>query len=139
MRIDCPSCSSAYDVPDSLITAGRIVRCASCGDEWTPIPAGATPAPEPAQYEPDASPTIETREAPVVAEVPQQSAMARLAAHPAMPQPSTRLRLAWAGSVALLVLAIAAAFTWRHDIVTAWPPSARAYAMFGLAPVTEKP
>jgi hypothetical protein len=65
-----------------------------------------------------------------------RSAMARLAAHPAIPRSSTALRLAWAGSIVLLLLLCAVAFAWRSQIVAAWPPSARAYAAFGLHPQT---
>ena len=65
------------------------------------------------------------------------SAMERLAVHAAWPRPSTRLRLAWAGSVVLLVLAAGAAYAWRDQIVAEWPPSAHAYALFGLEPQTE--
>jgi hypothetical protein len=60
--------------------------------------------------------------------------MERLAAHPAWPQPSNRLRLAWTASVVVLILSVGAAFAWRSRIVEAWPPSARAYALFGLQP-----
>ena len=60
--------------------------------------------------------------------------MARLAAHPSWPKSSIRLRLAWAASVAFLVLVIGAAFMWHSEIVETWPPSARAYALFGLPP-----
>ena len=67
------------------------------------------------------------------------SAMERLAAQAAWPQPSTRLRLAWAASLVLLVLAAGAAYAWRGQIVAEWPPSARAYALFGLQPQTETP
>jgi hypothetical protein len=62
--------------------------------------------------------------------------MARLALHPAMRRSSTALRLAWAGSIVLLILLGAVAFAWRTQIVAAWPPSARAYAAFGLHPPT---
>ena len=133
MRIACPSCAAAYVVPDSLLTAGRVVRCVRCGGEWVPVAA----APEP---EPEEPPPVERQPAPTEAVSPplqpvvtaRPSAMARLAAHPAWPEPSIRLRLAWAGSLALLILAIGAAFTWHEQIAAAWPPSARAYAVFGL-------
>jgi hypothetical protein len=67
--------------------------------------------------------------------------MDRLVANAAWPKAPVRLRLAWAGSVALLLLAAGAAYAWRGDIVTAWPPSTRAYAAFGLhpAPTAEMP
>jgi predicted Zn finger-like uncharacterized protein len=149
MRIVCPICSVAYDVPDSLLTAGRIVRCTQCSGEWAPVTAAAAPEPTPPAREPPPEPA----RAPVVPPMPEPpappvgappaeatpvgatlrpSAMDRLAAHPAWPRPSNQLRLAWAASVALLVLLGGAAYAWRGDIVAAWPPSARAYAAFGL-------
>jgi hypothetical protein len=67
------------------------------------------------------------------------SAMERLAAHAPPPQSSGRLRLAWAGSLLLLVLLVGGAFAWRGQIVAAWPPSARAYAAFGLHPQPDSP
>jgi hypothetical protein len=36
-------------------------------------------------------------------------------------------------------LLAAAGFAWRGQIVAAWPPSARAYAAFGLHPQTGSP
>jgi len=68
----------------------------------------------------------------------QLSAMDRLTAHAAWPRASVRLRLAWVGSVAVLVLLVVMAYQWRSAIVAAWPPSARAYADFGLHPDTER-
>ena len=144
MRIVCPTCSAAYDVPDSLVTAGRSVRGARCGGDWTPVeiaapepdaplPPTAVPAPEP---EPE--PVAEPPAAPVVAPA-RPSAMDRLAAHADLPQPSVRLRLAWGASVVLLVLLAGGAYVWRGDVVAAWPPRARAYAAFGLHPQPESP
>jgi predicted Zn finger-like uncharacterized protein len=135
MRITCPSCSTAYDVPDSLMTAGRAVRCARCGGEWAPVAvAVAAPEPEPEAAEP---PPVAATPPPVA--TPRPSAMERLAAHAAWPQPSNQLRLAWVGSLVVLLLAIGAAYVWRGQIVAEWPPSARAYAVFGLQPQTEPP
>lgn len=35
MRISCPSCSAAYEIPDHVLgKAGRTLRCARCGTEW---------------------------------------------------------------------------------------------------------
>ena len=142
MRIVCPSCSAAYDVPDSLVTAGRVVRCARCAHEWAPVEAIAPP-PEPppppaAVDQPPAPPSLAT-DAPTmqVVATARQSAMDRLAADPAWPQKSMHLRLAWAATIAVLAVGAAAAYTLRSDIVAAWPPSARAYAAFGLHPQTE--
>ena len=58
--------------------------------------------------------------------------MDRLAANPVVQRPNNALRLAWAASIAFLVLLVAGAYTWRNDIVRVWPPSARMYAAFGL-------
>ena len=35
------------------------------------------------------------------------------------------LLAAWIGSVLLVVLALSALWTFRHEIATAWPPAAR--------------
>ena len=138
MRTACPSCSAAYDVPDSLVPPGRVVRCARCGSEWTPAgpappppDAEAAPPPEP---EPEPEPIVRRRAAQVAEPAPRQSAMDVLTAHPALPQPSPRLRLAWAASVLLLVMGAAVAIAWRAQIVESWPPSARMYAAFGMHP-----
>lgn len=51
MRIVCPSCQAAYEVPESLVATGKAVRCARCGTEWVTRPAEPPPAsgpPEPA-------------------------------------------------------------------------------------------
>ena len=35
MRLTCPACGAAYDVPDDAIpTAGREVECSDCGAVW---------------------------------------------------------------------------------------------------------
>lgn len=45
MRIVCPSCSTAYTVPDQKIgTTGRKVRCARCGTRWQAMPMDADEA-----------------------------------------------------------------------------------------------
>ena len=51
MRIACLRCNAAYDVPPERVPAGRAVRCARCGESWTPVPMPAAvvedPEPEP--------------------------------------------------------------------------------------------
>jgi hypothetical protein len=64
--------------------------------------------------------------------VARQSAMDRLAANPARTPSRLPLRLAWAASVVVLVVAVWAAFAWRADIAAAWPPSGRVYGLFGF-------
>jgi len=129
MRIVCPSCTAAYEVPDSLVTAGRAVRCARCGEEWVPL----TVAPGPVT-EPEAPPTMR-RSWDDEPEQSRLSAMERLAQSPAVvPRPSVAVRAAWAVSVAVLVLLVWSAYAWRSDVMRIWPPSIRAYDALGVAP-----
>jgi predicted Zn finger-like uncharacterized protein len=140
MRIACPTCSAEYDVPDSLVTAGRLVRCARCGSEWMPVQAQAV-EPEPAlapeaELPPppvaDAPPAAEAEAIPAeVAPAQPQSAMDRLSMPSVRPSSGLRLRLAWIASLAVLVVLGWAAYGWRAEIVGAWPPSAR---IFGVQP-----
>ncbi len=44
MRTTCPTCETAYTIPDERIGAkGRKVRCTKCGDEWRVMAASETP------------------------------------------------------------------------------------------------
>lgn len=38
MRIVCPGCEAAYEVPEAMLSPGRTVRCARCGRGWIPLP-----------------------------------------------------------------------------------------------------
>ena len=147
MRIVCPTCSAAYDVPDSRITAGRVVRCARCSGEWMPVenapalaaaepPARDAESPSPEERSVTVTPLVGLADTPGAQFAPQPrvSAMDRLASHPAGPQSRLRLRLAWAASLVLLSLGAWSAYGWRSQIVEVWPPSARMYAVFGMHP-----
>jgi predicted Zn finger-like uncharacterized protein len=131
MRIACSSCSATYDVPDSLVTPGRIVRCARCGNEWNPV--AALPKEETPDDQPDTTPE---QPSPVEEAAPEirQSAMDRLSAHPATTASTLGLRIAWAVSLVVLLALVGSAYAWRTQLVSAWPPSARAYALFGMQP-----
>jgi hypothetical protein len=101
----------------------------------------AAPALEP-EPEPEPAPLLppEPAESVISRAVPAPlTAMDRLAAHPASTHTSLQLRAAWVASLVLLVLAAGAAYGWRSQIVAVWPPSARAYALFGLQPETQIP
>ncbi|MBY0332042.1 MAG: zinc-ribbon domain-containing protein, partial [Acetobacteraceae bacterium] len=39
MRVTCPACTAAYEVPDARIGAGRKLRCGRCGHDWWAHPA----------------------------------------------------------------------------------------------------
>lgn len=44
MRIVCPGCEAAYEVPEAMLSPGRAVRCARCGRDWVPLPEEERPA-----------------------------------------------------------------------------------------------
>jgi predicted Zn finger-like uncharacterized protein len=137
MRIACPACGAAYEVPDRLIGAGRLLRCAKCGHEWlvrpaqTQEPAGtappvAAPPPGPARDLPPPHPA--SRRPPQVIEPPLPQF------GDAVPQPprKTGLWLGWILSILVLLLLAASVLMFRAEIIAAWPPAARFYAALGL-------
>ena len=63
---------------------------------------------------------------------PKVSAMDRLAAHPVPLRSRQYLRLAWAASLVIIVLALWGAYAWRGQIMEIWPPSARLYVALGI-------
>ena len=151
MRIVCPSCQAAYEVPDAILAAGpKLVRCARCGTEWTPPPLAAPIATEqvvtepaaPAAAEPQAGlppPRAEPRlssfrqRPPPVADVPPAGGADHgLPPEPARPPPLYAAILGWVLSVALLAGLGWAAVTWRASVMAAWPPSERVYMAVGL-------
>ncbi len=126
MRLACPHCAAAYEVPPALLGRRRRLRCARCGRDWV---AQGEPAPA------DAGEAVRT-EAVSAREAPEPRAVAPTvtasAPRRAPWSTATALRLAWAAS--LLVLAIGAweAVAWRSSVMRAWPPSQRLYATLGL-------
>ena len=151
MRIVCPSCQAAYEVPEKLLSgASRKVRCARCGDAWTPEPTAApvltptpTPMPEAAMPPPEPEPEPEAKPAPPVRVAPSPPVAVvvplvvdRLVLEHAEPPPgrgpAMMAAVAWAASVALLGFAGWAGVAWRADIMAAWAPSRRLFTLLGL-------
>jgi predicted Zn finger-like uncharacterized protein len=154
MRIDCPACSASYDVPDAMLVGRKAVRCARCGEQWTPSASGAGHPPAEAAPAADAAP----REgAPGAAAPAEPAPPAPTPPDPAPPEPappapmappaaaapprlpgrlppghSAGLRLAWVLSLLVVIGALAAAAVWRGPIMRAWPPSMRVYAALGM-------
>lgn len=143
MRIVCPSCQAAYEVPETLLSGGsRRVRCAKCGDNWVPeIESGMPGAAPDADLPPDPAepPTMEGRPDDEAAPGPpplRAEPVARLPEAPPAPPPGRTLVLvaafAWAASVAVLAGGAWAAVAFRADVMAAWGPSRRIYALLGL-------
>jgi predicted Zn finger-like uncharacterized protein len=129
MRIVCPICSATYEVQDALLAPGRAVRCTRCSEQWVPIDA----TPPPPTVVADEPPDRRARE-PLSTASPRWTAMDRLASHPApLPRTDPWLRVAWAASVVVLLLAGWGAIAWRADVMRAWPPGTRLYDAIGLA------
>jgi predicted Zn finger-like uncharacterized protein len=136
MRIVCPSCQAAYEVPASMLGGGgQRVRCARCKQEWAPETADipqALPDPVP---EPPAAPAMlaPPSRIPSIPPSPRAEPAVPLAAPPPSRNGSVAAVLAWAVSLALVGGGILAAYAWRAPIIAAWPPSARLYQLLGLA------
>jgi predicted Zn finger-like uncharacterized protein len=150
MRIECPDCAAAYEVPEHRLTGRKLVRCARCGTEWTP----QAPGPQQVIEEPhrlDLARVIDVLEAEPVETPPRQtragakaplerpsySAMQRLA-RSAEPEPARSVWpwIAWAISLVVLAALVWGALVWRAEIMQVWPPSARLYDLLGLLQTT---
>jgi predicted Zn finger-like uncharacterized protein len=163
MRITCPACSAAYEVPEHLLGTPRTLRCAKCNHEWTVLPptaktpsaersgesfaAGAGLEPSEAQPAPEERPTRPDPEAWNTLRQPLGAAPPPLlppdrnyddvltATRRARPRrrASAAVWLGWIVSVAVLAGLGWAACTYRAQISQIWPPSQRAYQALGLA------
>jgi hypothetical protein len=111
-----------YEVPVSRLKPGKMVRCARCGGEWQPdVETHQTEATPEFGQEPEKEDSAPEPEA--VSHEP--SAMERLAAYPpASPRPRTLVG-AWVATAVVIAGALGALFIWRHEFMSAWPPSER--------------
>lgn len=152
MRAVCPSCEAVYEVPDRLVGAGRRLRCANCGHEWTLLqaapeaPAGPPPppaiAPLPPAYpftpQPPAygyAPPPEPPPEPPPTPIRPMLRRAPQLIDPPLPsvddnagfrgRGAMALRAAWIGSALLVALMLGVLWAFRYEIATAWPPAAR--------------
>jgi predicted Zn finger-like uncharacterized protein len=133
MRIVCPNCAAAYEVPASRMTPQRKVRCAGCGGEWVPMreaseaPPPPDAAPPPSAHTPDRAPQIE-------ATLPPLTAMDRLSATAHRPRVTASLIAAWVMTFMALIAAVTAVVVWREPLVRIWPPGSRI-----LGPISPPP
>lgn len=126
MRIECPSCSAIYDLPEQQLVAGRPVRCARCSASWTPVPHLS-------QSPFATTPLVAPPRPPRVQVVPSSQPVPAARSPEALGLSEPRLVLAgWVLSIAVMVLIGWAAVTWRDEVMRAWPPSERVYAALGL-------
>ena len=115
-----------YDVPDRQMKVGRKGRCAGCQNQWVPVIASLDIA------EVEAEEAVPAAAHAAMASLPGMTAMDRLAAHQVVPKRNMVLLAAWVGSGVGVMLLVFAAYGWRADLMSAWPPSVRLYAALGL-------
>lgn len=133
MRIVCPSCAAAYEVPDARLLPGQPVRCARCGTNWSPV-AESPPAAKPVQP-PAASPLPPPPSRPAASDAQIFSSPSPLvAADPGKigAAGGPAVLAGWVLSVAVILGVGWAAVTFRYDVMHAWPPSERLYSTLGL-------
>jgi predicted Zn finger-like uncharacterized protein len=127
MRIVCPSCTAAYEVPESRLKSRKMVRCARCGGDWAPEQEAETvieaPASEAVVEAPEPTgPSADPKAKPDVV-LGAVTAMDRLAANPPPPPRSLGLIGAWVLTIIVLATAVSATITWRREFMSIWPPS----------------
>lgn len=137
MRILCPQCQAAYEVPERLIAGGRLLRCVKCRHEWSeaPPPDAAPPAPEPTAPAPSVPPPTPLPPSPLAAAPPPIPAQHR-PPQPMGPPPRSQgraLAAAWTASALVLIGLLAALLAYQAPITAAWPPMARLYLLLGRA------
>ena len=161
MRLICPNCAAAYEVPGTMLGAApRRVRCARCGHEWMFAPTGAEsqpateaehPAPAELRTDVDMIERAVTRAAPPdhgslamplpPVTAPRIDANEKLSARGREPAARRARRvaasplivgIAWLLTFAVLGAAIEAAVVLHADVVKVWPAAERAYRVFGL-------
>jgi predicted Zn finger-like uncharacterized protein len=138
MRIVCPSCAAAYDVPEGLLSGRNAVRCARCATEWQPTRPEPAPIPVAARRDPPTPPRpipdARLRPPPRPADPAAPKAIDRLMATPQRRQRAgLALSIAWLGSILLVAALLGAGYVERAQVMAVWPPSIRLYAALGLA------
>lgn len=144
MRIACPNCDAAYDVPSERLAPGRAVRCARCSELWTPIAANApaaieaAPEPPPEPWPEPSAPLAPAEPVPLPEDRPPvRPAVVTGAATGRSLRERAPLSAAWLLSVAILAGLGWLAVARRAEVMQAWPASERIYAALGL--VTRTP
>ena len=125
MRIECPGCAAAYEVPAAQLGPGRVVRCARCDRQWAPSGLAEPPAIAAVR----AASTLLRASAIRVPAVPCEISAGPVPPHWARPT----WGIGWAASVLLLVGLAAGSAHWSRAIMQGWPPSIRLYAALGAA------
>ena len=130
MILTCPSCSARFTINTELIgTAGRKVRCGSCGHTWRQLPTVENDAQPPPQGPAEVEPEFNERDA--IRGVRRRSAAASRSRTRRGAGGKGRL-IAWGAFAAVVVLLAGSLWLGRDAIVVAMPEAARFYELFGV-------
>jgi predicted Zn finger-like uncharacterized protein len=119
MIVTCPACTTRYLVdPRALGDAGRLVRCAKCGETWHQTPPDDLPRSLDSAL-PDVVPNFTTGRAQL----------------PALPRRRGLpwATVAWGVLIVILGSGAIAGIAAREEVIALWPPATRLYSMIGLA------
>lgn len=134
--------NASQDVPTELVSSGPPLAATHDAEPdfilVNPEPAVRldNPAAVPDSVEPAPGRPVALRPDTPVAVLPGLSSLT-LNSQPRMGLPSAKPKggtplLAWGGSIAVLVVALAAVVIFRAQVMKAWPPSTRLYTALGL-------
>jgi predicted Zn finger-like uncharacterized protein len=133
MRIVCPGCEAEYDVPAERLSGRRTVRCARCGQSFTPAVLDPPPPPPPPSPEPALEPATARVFEPAVMRNPPALRTEAPLARPSQPRGAGRmLAVSWASSVLVVIAVCAVALIDHAALAAAWPPLHRLYAAIGI-------
>ena len=133
MRIVCPSCAAAYDVPAERLEPGRSVRCSACDSGWVPWPMVAELQTVAASVlEPDIDPVRAVPVQQSARPVPGADVLSGVVRH-ATPSSHRLVQAGWFATALVLGAAVWAGVRHREGVMQAWPPSERVYVALGLA------
>lgn len=140
MRVVCPSCNAAYDVPERLLGGGaRRLHCNRCGHEWTldPMDASAAIAQSGARDLVVATPPPPAAERPIPVKLRPDDAERRALRAAFAERPVDRgatmgAVIGWTLTAAILIGIGYLGYVRRDAVMTAWPASERLYSALGL-------
>ena len=141
MRIECPSCSAAYDVPDRLLAGGKKLRCARCAHQWAPQEAADLAPPTPPEPPPPPPPSTlappPTAMRDLDAERPPEPELHVEPKRPPHKRPESPSRLpvilALVASAVVLAALLGGLVFARAEVMRLWDPSKRLFGWLGLA------
>jgi len=138
MILTCPECATSYFVDDSRISsAGRTVKCSSCGARWTALPDAAVApepdrAPAPAAEPPPPADELVVEEASPEGSAPFVAPVFKPRSAAAPRKEATGKFLIWVAGAVVLAALLGAAILFRSQVVRWAPASQAAYAGLGL-------